>query len=115
MYSAVGRWCRRRSKRLGQRHGDGGRTGQRPASGTTAGAISGNDALVAGAQEFVPGRVLVDGPGQVVLAQMDQERPVRSVGHSQLQLAARHVLHAFVRQGPEPVEVALLVSILYGY
>lgn len=65
---------------------------------------------MAGAQGFVSGRVRVDRLGKIVLAQMDKKRPVRSVGHDQLQLAARHVVRAVVRQSPQPVAMALLVS-----
>lgn len=63
-----------------------------------------------GAAGFVSGRVLVDGLGKVILAQVDKKRHVRSVGHDELQLAARHVVHTLVYQSPQPVALALLVS-----
>lgn len=87
------------------------RTGQPTASGTTSCAIPRNGARVAGAQELVSGRVRVDGPGQVVLAAVDKNRQVRPIGNDELQLAARHVVHALVHQSPQPVALALLVSI----
>lgn len=63
-----------------------------------------------GATGFVSGRVFVDGLGKVILAQVDKKRYVRSVGHDELQLASRHVVHTLVHQGPQPVALALLVS-----
>lgn len=60
----------------------------------------------------MPGGVRVDGPGQVVLAPVDQAGPVRTDGHDELQLAAGHVVPAVVRQGAQPVAVALLASVI---
>jgi len=86
--------------------------GQLTASGTTSGPVPRDDAHVVGAPEHVSGRILVDGSGKVVLAQMDKKGSVRSVGNDELQLAARHVVHAFVRQSTQPAAVALLVSLI---
>jgi len=49
--------------------------------GTAPGAVPRHVARVAGAQEHVPGRVRVDGPGQIVLAAVDKTGTVRPDGH----------------------------------
>lgn len=87
------------------------RHGQDSASGRTSRAVPRNDAHVAGEPGLVSGRVLVDGPGQVVLAPVVAAGQVRSVGDDQLQLAARHVVHTLNHPSAQPVALALLVSV----
>lgn len=101
---------RRKRDQCDRRQTGNHRAGQPTASGTTSRAVPRNDARVASAQELVSGGVRVDGPGQIVLAEVDQNGPVRSVRDDELQLAARHVVRAFVRQSPQHIAMALLVS-----
>lgn len=88
-----------------------GQTGRPVATGADSRAVPSDITGVAGQTEHVSGGVRVDGPGQVVLAPVDQARPVRPDGNGELQLAAGHVVPSVVRQGAQPVAVALLASV----
>lgn len=88
-----------------------GQTGRPVATGADSRAVPSDITGMAGQTEHVSGGVRVDWPGKVVLAPVDQARPVRPDGNGELQLAAGHVVPSVVRQGAQPVAVALLASV----